>query len=179
MKKIKSVSHLLFLLFKTLTYGLPLVTTYFILFHFESMLNWGGWHSLLSTPVKDPSHFSLLHRFIILLIEALPLSINVLICHQLAKLFRLYEHGYLFEEENIRLIKNISIYLISGELIQLLYQPLITAALTFTNPSGQRIASITLGTANLSTLITAFIILIASWIIKEAHKLKTDALLTI
>lgn len=179
MQKIKSMSHLFFLLFKILAYGLPLITAYLILFHLENMLNWGAWHSLLSTPVKDPSHFFLLHRFIILSIESLPLSITVLICHQLAKLFRLYESGHLFEEENIRLIKNISIYMILGEFIQLIYQPLITAALTFTNPSGQRIASITLGTANISTLITAFIILVASWIIKEAHKLKTDALLTI
>ncbi|MFO2592981.1 DUF2975 domain-containing protein, partial [Legionella pneumophila serogroup 1] len=87
--------------------------------------------------------------------------------------------GTLFEEENIKLIKSISIYMILGELVQLIYQPLITAALTFNNPTGERFISITLGSANASTLITAFIILVASWILKEANQLQSDSQLTI
>ncbi|HAU0789366.1 TPA: DUF2975 domain-containing protein, partial [Legionella pneumophila] len=83
------------------------------------------------------------------------------------------------EEENIKLIKSISIYMILGELVQLIYQPLITAALTFNNPTGERFISITLGSANASTLITAFIILVASWILKEANQLQSDSQLTI
>ena len=55
----------------------------------------------------------------------------------------------------------------------------MTAALTFTNPKGERFASITLNSANASTLITAFIILVASWIIQEAHQLKSETQLTI
>ncbi|HAU0774229.1 TPA: DUF2975 domain-containing protein, partial [Legionella pneumophila] len=81
--------------------------------------------------------------------------------------------------ENIKLIKSISIYMILGELVQLIYQPLITAALTFNNPTGERFISITLGSANASTLITAFIILVASWILKEANQLQSDSQLTI
>lgn len=180
MQKIKNTSHLLFLLFRTLCWALPLGTAYLILFHLNSMLDWGSWHTILSqTHIINPTHYSLLHRLIILLIELLPLSITVLICNQLARLFHLFELGTLFEEENIRLIKRISIYMIMGELIQLIYQPMITAALTFNNPKGERIASITLGTTNISTLITAFIILVASWIIKEAQQLKADSQLTI
>ncbi|MFO2648991.1 DUF2975 domain-containing protein, partial [Legionella pneumophila serogroup 1] len=68
---------------------------------------------------------------------------------------------------------------ILGELVQLIYQPLITAALTFNNPTGERFISITLGSANASTLITAFIILVASWILKEANQLQSDSQLTI
>ncbi|HHT9780192.1 TPA: DUF2975 domain-containing protein, partial [Legionella pneumophila] len=68
---------------------------------------------------------------------------------------------------------------ILGELVQLIYQPLITAALTFNNPTGERFSSITLGAANASTLITAFIILVASWILKEANQLQSDSQLTI
>ncbi|HAU0206860.1 TPA: DUF2975 domain-containing protein, partial [Legionella pneumophila] len=112
-------------------------------------------------------------------IQLLPLSITVIIFNKLSKLFSLYEKGTLFEEENIKLIKSISIYMILGELVQLIYQPLITAALTFNNPTGERFISITLGSANASTLITAFIILVASWILKEANQLQSDSQLTI
>ncbi|HAU2297157.1 TPA: DUF2975 domain-containing protein, partial [Legionella pneumophila] len=52
-------------------------------------------------------------------------------------------------------------------------------ALTFNNPTGERFISITLGSANASTLITAFIILVASWILKEANQLQSDSQLTI
>ncbi|WED43061.1 DUF2975 domain-containing protein [Legionella cardiaca] len=177
MQKIKFTSHMLYLLFRALCWLIPLITTYLILFNIEDMLTWGGW-AVTPAQIHD-THFSLTHRLAILAIQCAPLSISVLIFHKLANLFRLYEQGNLFEEENIKLIKQISIYMIAGELLQLIYQPLITAALTFNNPPGQRFASITLGTTNVSTLITACIILVASWIIKEAHQLKADSQLTI
>jgi hypothetical protein len=144
------------------------------------MCSLGAWSTIISTErIHDVDQFSFAHRCILLAIEWLPLTITVLICHKLAILFRLFEKGYLFEEENIKLIKQVSIYMILGECIQLIYQPLITAALTFNNPAGERFASITLKSANLSTLITAFIILVASWIIQEAHQLKSETQLTI
>lgn len=193
MQKIKSTSHMLYLFFRALCWILPVVTTYLILFNLEKIISWGSWASMIpsvyisakysevstSLVANAPHYFSIYHRLVILCIQMIPLSITVLICHKLAKLFRLYEQGYLFEVENIRLIKHIGIFMIVGELVQLIYQPLMTAALTFNNPPGERFASITLGTTNASTLITAFIILVVSWIIKEAHQLKSDSQLTI
>lgn len=179
MKKIQKTSHILHILFRVLCWAIPSATAYFILFNIERMLNWGAWPFISFTQIHDPAHYSLLHRLIILAIQLLPLSITVIIFNKLSKLFSLYEKGTLFEEENIKLIKSISIYMILGELVQLIYQPLITAALTFNNPTGERFISITLGFANASTLITAFIILVASWILKEANQLQSDSQLTI
>lgn len=180
MKKIKLTSHILYLLFRALCWALPLITSYLILFNFEGVLSWGGWGSIISsTHIQQNVPFSLTHRLVILIIQFLPLSITILICHKLAQLFHLYERGNLFETENIKLIKHISLFMILGEIIQLIYQPLVTAAFTFNNPVGQRVATITVGTTNASTLITAFIILVASWIIKEAHQLKSESQLTI
>ncbi|WP_131795660.1 DUF2975 domain-containing protein [Fluoribacter gormanii] len=180
MQKIKNTSHVLYLLFRGLCWLIPLTTTVLILFKFDWMCSIGAWSSLISTEqIHDPSHFSWLHRGILLAIEWIPMTITILICHKLAKLFGLFENGHLFEEENIKLIKQVSIYMILGELVQLFYQPLMTAALTFNHPKGERIASITLNSANLSTLITAFIILVASWIVQEAHQLKSETQLTI
>ncbi len=171
---------MLYLLFRTLCWFMPLVTTYVTLFHLQDMLNWGMWSAIISSShIQNVDSFSLIHRLIILIIQLLPLSITVLIFYKLAQLFHLYEQGNLFEQENIKLIRQISIYMIVGELVQLIYQPLITVALSFNNPVGERFASITLGSTNLSTLITALIILVASWIVKEAHQLKSDCQLTI
>ena len=180
MNKIKSTSHLLYLFFKTLCWALPLVNIGFILFNLEGMLNWGAWADIISIhDIQQTGHFSVIHRLVIILIDLLPLSITSVICYKLSKLFSLYERGHLFETENIRLIKQIGIYMICGELVQLVYQPLISAALTFNNPVGERFASLSVGTTNASTLITAGIILVASWIIQEAHQLKSEIQLTI
>ncbi|WP_115703093.1 DUF2975 domain-containing protein [Legionella sainthelensi] len=180
MNKIKSTSYLLHLFFRSLCWFIPLITTFLILVKFDWMCHLGGWSTVISPErIYDLKHFSLAHRCILLAIEGLPLTVTILICYKLAKLFKLFEQGHLFEEDNIKLIKQVSIYMILGELVQLIYQPLITAALTFNNPAGERFASITLKSANLSTLITAFIILVASWIIQEAHQLKSETQLTI
>ena len=179
MQRIKTASHALYLFFRALCFIIPSVTAYLVLFHLDSMVKFGVWDSLISQSQIYQHDFSLGHRFIILLVDIIPLSITLLICHQLAKLFRLYEHGFLFEQDNIRFIKRIGLLMIAGEGVQLIYQPLITAALTFNNPVGERLASIGLGTTNATTLITGFIILIASWIVQEAHQLKTEVQLTI
>jgi len=179
MQKIKKISHLFYLFFKTLCWLLPSLTVYCILFHLQTMLHF-GWSPIIAVDqIQNSGQFSFGHRVIILTIQLLPLTVTVFICTKLASLFHLYEQGILFEQENIKLIKGISLYMILGELVQIIYQPLITAALTFTNQPGHRFASITLGTTNISTLLTAFIILVAAWIVKEAHILKTEAQLTI
>ncbi len=179
MNKIQRASYLLHLLFKILYWATPLATVYLIVFNIEGMMNWGAWSSIISANKIQSYNYSPVHRLVILAIQAIPLSITVLIFRNLSKLFGLYAQGKLFEQENIKLIKGISIYMIVGELVQLMYQPLITAALSFANPAGQRFASITLGTTNATTLMTSVIILVASWIIKEANQLKSDSQLTI
>ncbi|KTD23534.1 Protein of uncharacterised function (DUF2975) [Legionella lansingensis] len=180
MKKIQFTSHMFYLFFRSLCIFLPLVTTYLILFHLQGMLSLGFWNSIVSSShIENTSDFSLVHRLVILGIHYLPLTVTVMICYKLAKLFRLYEQGDLFEDENIKLIKHIGILMLIGQLVQLIYQPMITAALSFNNPVGHRFASITLGSTNVSTVITALIILIASWIIKEANQLKTEVKFTI
>lgn len=178
MRKIKTASRILHVLFMSLCWLLPILMAFFTFFHIETMMHYGIFPIVSSSKIHS-TDYSLIHKAIIFTIQLLPLSITICIYYRLARLFNLYEHGSLFELDNIKLIKQISILMIIGEFIQIIYQPMITAALSFKNPAGQRFASITLGSTNLTTLITAFIILVASWIVKEAYDLKNDAQLTI
>ena len=184
MQNIKSASHCLSLFFRFLCWMFPIAVFYMMYFHINmlmmSILN-ATQSSLSNGSVKflSLSQFTYTHQCAILAIQAIPIGITVFIFHQLSKLFRLYEQGYLFEEENIRLIRSISVFMIIGELIQLIYQPMMTLALTMNNPVGERFISISIGTSNVSTLMTGIIIFVASWIVKEAQQLKSDAQLTI
>jgi len=172
-------SHGLYLLFTSICWLLPFAIAFLTFFKIDAMIDYGLFDRIISGTQITSTDYTLLHRAVIFSIQLLPLSVTVLICHKLARLFHLYEKGVLFEIENIKIIKQISLLMITGELLQLLYQPLITAALSFNNPAGQRFASITLGSTNASTLITALVILIASWIVNEAHQLKNEVQLTI
>lgn len=78
------------------------------------------------------------------------------------------------------MIRKIGILMLIGEMIQLLfYQPLMSFALSYNNPVGHRFITVSLGTTNMTSVITAVIILLAAWIVKEAHQLKTESQLTI
>lgn len=180
MHKIKTTSHILSLFFRTLCWFMPIIIGSLILFDLEDLRRFGMWSEIVMFQyTHNISNFSWTHKFIILAIEALPLSITIMICHKLAQLFRLFEKNYLFENENIKLIKHISIYMLLGEAVKLIHQFLMSAALTFNNPIGERFAALHLSISNASTLITACIIFIASWIMQEAQQLKYDAQLTV
>lgn len=177
MQKIKVTSRVFSIFFLLLSVIIPLITAYLILFNFDLTIQIGFWSTII--PSMQRVDFSFAHRVIVLLIEALPLSVTVLIYHHLSKLFGLYERGFLFEQANIRLIKKIGILMIAGEGIALFFQPMMSVALTFNNPVGERVISIALGATNATTLVTGFIILVASWVVQEAHQLSADAQLTI
>lgn len=182
MLNLKKMSHYLYLFFKVLCWVLPLMTMYLILFKLRLIIGLGAFSSFIAQnhyTIDSISSFTFVHRCIILLIEFIPISITVFICYKLALLFKLYRQNYLFEDKNIQLIKGISLLMISGELLEFVFQPLMSVALSFSNPSGQRFISIGIGSTNISTLITGIIIWVAAMIIQEAQKLKTDQQLTI
>lgn len=180
MQKIKSTSHLLYLFFGALCWLLPAITSYFILFHFQGLVDTGFFDAIIAPfQIHDLTRFSIERRLLVLAVQLLPLSLTALICLQLSRLFRLYEQGHLFESANIKLIRSIGIYMMLRELALFIHQPLMTTVLTYGNQPGERFATITLGITNMTTIITALIIIIASWIVKEAQHLKTDAQLTI
>lgn len=179
MSKIQLASRTLKILFRLLSVLIAATTAYLILFDIHSYLTFSINSSFLSTLQIQHPAYSLQHRFLLLAIEALPLTFTTLICLRLADLFHAFEQGHLFELSNIANIKRIGVYMILSQCIQLIYQPMISAALTYHNATGERIAAITIGTANLSNLITAIIIFVAAWIMQEAYKLKCDSQLTI
>ena len=184
MQKIRTASHLFYLLFKSMCWIIPLITCFIIIFQINELMTFIGLDTkyTFANTIHDLSqqgNFSLQHRLVILLIKTIPLTITVMLFHKLSQLFKLYENNQLFENENIRLIKGIGVCLLLGEFLHLIYEPLMTIALSFNNPAGERFMSFTFGAFNLSMLLTGCIIIIASWITQEAHQLKSDVQLTI
>lgn len=169
-------------LFWHLCWLTPLLTIYMIVFHLKLSLATGFLNDALRLGEQTIQHldnFSYLHLIIICIIQSIPMLFTVLIFKNLSRLFAFYHKGQFFERVNTQTIRAIAIYLLVGELSQLIYQPLMTLALSLHNEVGKRFISISFGTTNLTTILTGVIVLIIAWIFSQAEQLNNEAKLTI
>jgi hypothetical protein len=113
------------------------------------------------------------------LISSIPLAVELFIVFFLIKLFKRYEQGEIFSFENVKTIRNIGYTLLVSQLLNPIYEGLMSLLLTWHNPPGHRIAVVSFGTPNLVTIITALLVILISWIMAEAFKLQEEQIYTI
>lgn len=112
-------------------------------------------------------------------IGLIPLAINLFVLYFLIRLFQLYEKCEIFSLKNVRYIKYIGYTLFIGQIINPIYEALLTATLTWHNPAGARMAMISFSGTNMAILLTALLIILISWIMAEGHQLSEDQKYTI
>lgn len=113
------------------------------------------------------------------LINALPLLLSELILFLLIKLFRLYEQAIIFSLQNIKYIKRIGYLLLTMQIIRPICEGFAGAILTWGNPPGQRIATMSISGIDFVFLLTAVLIILISWVMTEGYHLRIDQQLTI
>lgn len=127
-----------------------------------------------------PSGLEILHpitttdAFFGILIGLLPSAIIMTILYFLIKLFKLYEQGKIFTVLNVKYIKNVGITMLIGQVVNFIYEALISFALTFHNPAGHKVAVVTFGNADLYNIFTAIMVIVISWIMAEGCKLQEE-----
>jgi len=112
-------------------------------------------------------------------ISLIPLSVNLFILYFLIYLFKSFEKCEFFSRQSVSCIKYIGYVLFIGQLVSPIYQALLSAALTWHNPPGERMVSISFSGTNLGILLTALLMILVSWIMTEGHKIKEDQRYTI
>jgi len=113
------------------------------------------------------------------LISLIPLTIKLFILGYLIKLFQKFEQASIFTLYNANCIKKIGYVMLIGQVMNPIYQALMSAALTWHNPPGHRLATITLSGTNAGIVLTAILIILVSWIMAEAYKLSEEQRLTV
>ncbi len=113
------------------------------------------------------------------MVSAIPMMVKMFILYFLIKLFKLYENGEIFSINHVRYIRNIGYFLLTGQLIEPLYQFAMGCVLTLHNPPNHRYATITLDQTNIGILLAAFLIILISWIMAEGCSLREEQQLTI
>ena len=176
MNKIKKAGQIFSLFFWVSAWIYPLIIFYGIFFHLEEVMTWA---QMGMNKIRPFGSLSLMHQIVIVGLACIPISLIVLICNKLSKLFSLYSKGILFEMANIRLIKAIGFLLIANELIEFIYHPLMIFVLAFTRPFKYITIALNFGTTDLSSLLTGLVLVMVSWIAQEANRLKLEVELTV
>lgn len=112
-------------------------------------------------------------------INCIPLSINMFMMYSLIQLFKLYEAGEIFTQNNIRYIRNVAYALLMGQLIEPIYDGLTGMVLTWNNPHGHRLAAVGFDQSNIWILLIAGFMLLISWIMAEGYRLQQEHALTV
>ena len=108
------------------------------------------------------------------LIDLIPMitTLGVITC--LIRLFRLFERSIVFTQENVKYIKWVGYWLLIKEATVPFYQALMSFALTWHNPAGQQIIAISYKDANFGIILLALIVILVSWIMREATKINEE-----
>lgn len=195
MNKIKNVSFFFRVLFQVLLIILPVsLAIYWIevplpLNFFQVGVSWlnATFHFLTPSPgngitfgfipISINNTLSQMTPFVKLMgfiINLIPLTIGELTLYFLMKLFILYENAEIFSLHSVAYIRKIGYVLLIGQLINPIYDGLLTLAITWNNPHGQRIIACAIDSTNLGLILMASVTIVISWIIAEACKLREE-----
>lgn len=183
MQKIQRVSFLFKILFQTAFILLPIILAFFWYRAPLPLEFFNGSISMSFIPKSilaiNHSPFTLNIKILGFLISLIPTAIVEFILWFLIKLFTLYEQAEIFTLQNVKYIRNIGCTLLVGQILDPIYQVLLSATLTWQNTPGQRLATITLGGTDAGIVLVALFTILISWIMAEGCKLREEQKYTI
>lgn len=185
MNKIKRISLFFRIIFQVLFIAFPI---FLIIGWINAPESLNIFANVIKMNVIPPSYTSMgaiLHKLsaaeklLGFLINSVPLLIELFILYSLIKLFRLFERGEIFSINNVRYIRNIGYGLLAGQLLDPIYESIMGLFLTWYNPPGHRLITVTFDQTNFGTLLTALLVILISWIMAEGCKLREEQQLTV
>lgn len=180
MKHSQLMCRSLAILFKSACYIWPLLSIYFIFFNLPLAFKLGYFRDIIAySAIESPHAFIFFDKLILITIETLSLFPSLFIFYALQQLFKEYANSQYFETKNNMIIKRIGTWMLLGQLLHPAYQCLMTVYLTRYNQPGHHLLSLSLGSQNISAILTALIVFVCAHIMHQASLLARDNALTI
>lgn len=180
--RIKRVSTVFRLLFQALLVAVPIV-------HILAWLNaptpidisgsLGFFVSVLPKGIEVLSPLSTATKLYGFAVSAIPVIIIELMLYFLMRLFKLYERAEIFSLANVNYLKKIGYALLIHQLTRIVCNGFISMILTWHNPPGHRVLVLTIATVEITAILTAFLVILISWIMTEGCRLREEQQLTI
>tara|TARA_B110000977_G_C10765120_1_gene372310 strand:- start:43 stop:588 length:546 start_codon:yes stop_codon:yes gene_type:complete len=118
-------------------------------------------------------------RIIAFLVSMLPCSIILYGISQLIILFKEYKKGVIFTVKNVKIYKKLAYSLYFWVVAGILYDILISLALSFNNPPGHRFITISFQGLDIVAILIGTIVLMISYVMNEALILSENDKFTI
>ncbi|CCG96357.1 DUF2975 domain-containing protein [Marinobacter nauticus] len=118
-------------------------------------------------------------RFLAFLASMLPCGILMYALQQLIHLFRHYENQEIFTLATATHYQKLGYVFFYWAAGAFLYSGLISVILSFNNPPGERVLSLTFTGIDLLSILCGFVVLIISWVMKEAQKIADEHMHTV
>jgi len=97
----------------------------------------------------------------------------------LAGLFGRFGKGEMFSAATVRLLRRLGWAVLAAQGLSVLHGSLVSLILTMENPPGSHILTVGMDSSTLSEIVTGVVIILASWVMDEARKLKEEQELVI
>ena len=180
MQNFYPISRVLYNLFVLLFWLTPLLYLAYWFDPHHTLVNC-GWRLAGMTNANLPNlaQLSWPVRFTAWIVSWIPMLVDMFIWYFLIKLFGAYRKGIIFSSGNAKAIRNIGITLLIWEIATLPYQLLLTFVMTAMQPAGQHFIAVSYSNHDLTTLLTAFIIIVIGWIMQRGADLAEEQALTV
>lgn len=176
--RIQRVSGRFIWLFRALILLIPLLTLFFWLFF--NHLPEGFTEELPGIKAVDSREFTLTTRMFGFLVCVFPMSIAIYGLIKLTTLFRLYQKGVVFSVTNADCFRRLGYSLIGWVCAKMfLYWPLMSVVVTFNNAPGERLLMIAIGSPEIGLLLLGAIVVLISWVMREAARLEEEQAFTV
>lgn len=167
--KIQTTSRKLRLLFSMMIYGVPIISLlYWLLFnHLPNGL-------ISSLPAINNSALPMMSIALAILVSIIPVSVVTFGLITLKKLFSLYENAVVFSIENVICFRRLGYTLISLVFANAIFITLISLVISFNNPVGKRVIVAEFGVSDIAAILIGLVVVIISWVMKEASKMEYE-----
>ncbi len=109
----------------------------------------------------------------------LPLSALTWGLIHIRKIFSLYKEGVIFSFEHVRLFKNTAKALLLWVFLSIVYESVKSILFSAGNPPGTRVVTVGFGTAEITTIVVAFVVFVIAWVMDEGRLLAEETELTV
>jgi len=182
MLKIQTYSRRVRIILQFLFVCIPIATFYYWFtvntdYDFLSQLVFLGPNHNIETFTKE--QLTDATRFWAFLASILPCSILMYALRLLIALFRRYEQADILSVSTVSYYQKLGYVFFYWAMALFFYRGLISVALSFNNPPGERILVLSFGGIDLMIILCGFVVLIISWVMKEAQKIADEHMHTI
>ena len=125
-------------------------------------------------PVKFDQSLSLSTRLLALLVTMIPVTLLLCGLKTLVNLFRSYESGKVFSQNNVKHFKTLGWVLIVWFFASVLYNALLSIVLTLNNPPGHRMLVVRFELLDLTSLLMGFVLIAIAKVMQLAYELNED-----